>query len=794
MSQIKLPRSMFIRMFTSFTLVFICILLALSYILYVNFQKIGVNFVSGANSNALSQISYSATYLNEASRTFAISLLTNNRVQSVMYGVNNDYADIQEALEDVSKLKNANQFVHSVYVFNGTSNHFYSTWLQSSNIKDSFFDDGVVSIIDQKKQATRGKFYPVFRKIPVYISADGKDIDSNQKMSVLTYIFYEYEDRADRVKGAIIVNVKVDYLKALIQSLSSSGKNQGSTWILDENEQLILDNMEQLSAEEKAAVLKPIEESGKGKEAFFTTIIQGKKHLITYVTSDALNWKFIHIVPYSIIFHDMERLGWITLAFCLGILIPGIFIVFYVSKRLYSPIRGLVGKVSELHRSPSLVGNEDDIGYLSDIISKTIQQNELLMSDNKIALYSQKKEFMRRLVGNSLDDNPADLQSRLDQFNIDLLADKRHFAVILMIDRYEQFMRTYSAADQQLFRYAIGNAAEEIASRSTHNCAVDLGDEVVFILEASDESYEKQLRDISLIIAELQNWIQSNLKLSVTGVIGYSVKQLQDISISYQEAVQFTKYRFIFGQGSIISSDKLKHMKTDDFRPPLQLEKTFDELLVYGKYEEAIQAYEQIVAYLNHYSYDIVISYLYYLTFIIYKRIKEIEVNGPTTFNIQYSTFVRMISRMETIGEINAEFHVLIRQIAESMVDSKVNRNQQIVSKVIGIIESNYMDKSLCQDSIALLLNLSKYHLGKIFRNVHGKAIAEWLMDYRLSIAAELITKPNTNVAEILDLIGWENQNYFYKMFKTKYGVTTSEYKLRNTTSENKVYDNGYGS
>nr|WP_276562768.1 helix-turn-helix domain-containing protein [Paenibacillus anseongense] len=398
---------------------------------------------------------------------------------------------------------------------------------------------------------------------------------------------------------------------------------------------------------------------------------------------------------------------------------------------------------------------------------------------------------MRRLVSHSSDDCPPDLQSSLNHFNIGLLADRRHFAIILMIDRYEQFLRTYSAADQQLFRYAIGNAAEEIASRSTNNCAVDLGDEVVLVLEASDESYEKQLRDISLIIAELQNWIQSNLKLSMTGVIGYSVKQLQDISISYQEAVQFSKYRFIFGQGSIISSDNLKHMKTDDFRPPLQLEKTFDELLVYGKYEEAIQAYEQIVAYLNHYSYDIVISYLYYLAFNIYKRIKEIELNGSTTFNIQYSTFVHMISRMETIGEINAEFHVLIRQIAESMLESKVNRNQQIVSKVIGIIESNYMDKSLCQDSIALLLNLSKYHLGKIFRNVQGKAIAEWLMDYRLSIAAELITKPNTNVAEILDRIGWENQNYFYKMFKTKYGVTTTEYKLRNTSSKNKVYENG---
>lgn len=109
-----------------------------------------------------------------------------------------------------------------------------------------------------------------------------------------------------------------------------------------------------------------------------------------------------------------------------------------------------------------------------------------------------------------------------------------------------------------------------------------MGDEVVFILEASDESYEKQLRDISLIIAELQNWIQSNLKLSMTGVIGYSVKQLQDISISYQEAVQFSKYRFIFGQGSIISSDELKHMKTDDFRPPLQLEKHLTSFLYMG--------------------------------------------------------------------------------------------------------------------------------------------------------------------------------------------------------------------
>lgn len=77
---------------------------------------------------------------------------------------------------------------------------------------------------------------------------------------------------------------------------------------------------------------------------------------------------------------------------------------------------------------------------------------------------SRRLEFLRRLISQSFDDDSIDLQSRLDQYQIRLLADKRHFAVIFMIDRYEQFIRTYSAADQDLFRYAIGNVAEEIAS------------------------------------------------------------------------------------------------------------------------------------------------------------------------------------------------------------------------------------------------------------------------------------------------------------------------------------------
>lgn len=54
----------------------------------------------------------------------------------------------------------------------------------------------------------------------------------------------------------------------------------------------------------------------------------------------------------------------------------------------------------------------------------------------------------------------------------------------------------------------------------------------------------------------------------------------------------------------------------------------------------------------------------------------------------------------------------------------------------------------------------------------------ELLQEIKLNKAVELIKSTNYSVVEIIDLIGYENPTYFYKIFKYKFKMTSREYKL----------------
>jgi YesN/AraC family two-component response regulator len=55
----------------------------------------------------------------------------------------------------------------------------------------------------------------------------------------------------------------------------------------------------------------------------------------------------------------------------------------------------------------------------------------------------------------------------------------------------------------------------------------------------------------------------------------------------------------------------------------------------------------------------------------------------------------------------------------------------------------------------------------------------ELVQEKRLSRAIELLKVKDISVLEVMEMVGYENPTYFYKIFKEKYGVTPMEYRKK---------------
>ena len=79
-------------------------------------------------------------------------------------------------------------------------------------------------------------------------------------------------------------------------------------------------------------------------------------------------------------------------------------------------------------------------------------------------------------------------------------------------------------------------------------------------------------------------------------------------------------------------------------------------------------------------------------------------------------------------------------------------------------------------------LGLSRVHLYRRVKAITGKSPNQFIRDFRLSVAVELLKQNRYNVNEVCYKTGFRDVTYFRKCFKEKFNVAASYYL--NQTSE----------
>lgn len=100
------------------------------------------------------------------------------------------------------------------------------------------------------------------------------------------------------------------------------------------------------------------------------------------------------------------------------------------------------------------------------------------------------------------------------------------------------------------------------------------------------------------------------------------------------------------------------------------------------------------------------------------------------------------------------------------------------VQKAADYIKLNYSEKISIKE-IADQLYLSPNYLSELFKKHTGKTISEYLTDYRLEKACQLLDHAEYRVGDVSGMVGIHDGRYFSNIFKKKYGMTPTEYRNR---------------
>jgi transcriptional regulator GlxA family with amidase domain len=99
------------------------------------------------------------------------------------------------------------------------------------------------------------------------------------------------------------------------------------------------------------------------------------------------------------------------------------------------------------------------------------------------------------------------------------------------------------------------------------------------------------------------------------------------------------------------------------------------------------------------------------------------------------------------------------------------------MQQVLSHIDGN-LDKNLSVDDLAAVAGLSRAHFSRIFAANEGLPPAEFVLQKRLRRAAKLLTTAATMpIKEVSVRCGFEDPNYFSKVFRRLYGINPSEFR-----------------
>lgn len=133
-------------------------------------------------------------------------------------------------------------------------------------------------------------------------------------------------------------------------------------------------------------------------------------------------------------------------------------------------------------------------------------------------------------------------------------------------------------------------------------------------------------------------------------------------------------------------------------------------------------------------------------------------------------------SSFHLLGHLYLFFDYFIQSAKSTRLTQSSKMSDYYIQEAIHYMEQNFQN-DISIEEIAAVCGINRSYLGKIFRNSIGHSPQEFLMNYRMVKATELLKLTTLSIADIGTAVGYGNPLHFSRAFKNIYGVSPREWR-----------------
>lgn len=389
------------------------------------------------------------------------------------------------------------------------------------------------------------------------------------------------------------------------------------------------------------------------------------------------------------------------------------------------------------------------------------------------------ERFWLDILHETIPSNLEAIRESAAERNIPFSEEMRFLPVLISVQR---FYKELSLRDEKIMEYAIQNSAEEmIVEHKEKGQVLLLGSRNLLAIVSWDQEAEPEMK---LLKQKCEAFISSCRQFFYCDISCYigNRASVHELPSMVHKLTQLEKNNVAYNNTVFMLSGKKQSSKPVTL-PDLpvwsvmlkegSMSKVLSEVERY--LESLMQAGELDAKVLHQFHHDF-LQMLYHV--IMLKGIQARELLSDAESMELAPRATRSVT--DTLAWIK---HIMERSL---QYVNTVEQTQSVAERVKNHIAIHLNEQELSREEIANHVYLNPDYLDRIFKKETGISVTEYLVQERMGMAKELLSKSGMSVSSIAVHVGYSNLAHFSKRFKSVTGMNPNDYRQlhgRNGTS-----------
>ncbi|TBL76047.1 AraC family transcriptional regulator [Paenibacillus thalictri] len=557
-------------------------------------------------------------------------------------------------------------------------------------------------------------------------------------------------------EGIVVINIRVSELLRMVDEMVNSQLTFMEIW--DQEGPIYPANLMKSSPELHDSNRKVLSES----------------------VSSYLGWKYVSGLKAGQLF------GWVSFISYMWIGIGGIIFVLcivyivYITRRNYKPIELILGRIEEYQKKSLQHGKAfDEFSFIEKALESLIDQTHQYEKRFKEDLLVHRRQFFQELLEGGRDISKGQWQAQMKRLNLEYECS----AIIMSIaeiDNYSSFAEAYSERDQHLLKFALTNVVQEFARQDGLSIWAEwISKQRLGIMYV----YKQEPVNLAQVVhmSELfREWVETNLKISITVGIGSAAAEFGAIRNAFLEAELLLRHKLNLGSNKVIAYNQTYARPSDGTYEYYQRLST-----VVQYFRLTNEAWTAVLGDIfrhmaEEFAEDEAIrGLLDYLLHLLQRELTELPDSLKQVWDQEiYPSLCKTMAEAESLDVLAEGLTDHLLDLYRRYIAIRESKGQMaMLAEMRQYIEINYANPDLSLAHLSDKFDVNAKYVSQLFKEQFGMKFVDFLVNLRMEEAKRLLLASEDPIQDIAEKVGYTHGISFGRTFKKVVGTTPGDYR-----------------